>query len=560
MDIKERALQLTKKLVSINSVNASEGEKKIGEYLYSYLSEIPYFAEHPNQVRKVELKNDPLHRVNVYALLIGEKSDCKDTIILHGHTDTVAIDDYGALKEFACDCDKLSEEFLKIKETLADDVRKDLESGDYIFGRGANDMKGGDAVHIVVMEELCKRVKEIDGNILISFNPVEETLHKGFIDGIDNLSEFNKEFDLNYIMAINNDFTCGMYPGDTTRYIYTGSVGKLLPTFYIRGMESHVGQAFEAFEPSRVAGEIVKSLNLNCDYCDGYDNEYPAPPIVLKSQDLKPFYTVQTAVAAYVYVNYMVHNKGVSQVLSEMKQIAENALNTVLEEMNERYKDYCRLTNAEYTRIEKPLSVLEYNDLYNKALEKYNKAESGSSDNSGSLDDYIDKIAKESISEGDDARITSLKVVEKLSDIAGIKFPTVVVYFSTPHCPHNTLKSDVPEEKKLIDELQGILDEFQNKTGEKMKIMHFFPSLTDSSYLKIDDDIRSIKDLENNFPEQKLLYPVPYEEIRKLNIPGINYGTWGKDAHKWTERVQISYTFGTLPYLIMDTIQHYLVK
>ncbi|MGN0328349.1 MAG: M20/M25/M40 family metallo-hydrolase [Lachnospira sp.] len=547
-EIRERALNLTKKLVSISSINSSEGERKVGEFLYSYMSEIPYFKEHPNQVRKIEIKDDPLHRVNVYALLIGEKSDCPDTIMLHGHTDTVGIDDYGELKEFACDCDKLYEELVKIKDTLSDEVREDLESKDYLFGRGATDMKGGDAVHIVVMEELAKRVKEIDGNILISFNPVEETLHKGFIDGIENLVAFKQEFNLNYIFAINADFTCGMYPGDMTRYIYTGSVGKLLPTFYIRGMESHVGQAFEAFEPCRVAGEIVKSLNLNCDLCDGYDNEYPSPPIVLRSMDLKPFYTVQTAVASFVYVNYMVHNKGVSEVLKEMKTIAMKSLRTVLNEMNENYKEYCKLIGSEYSPIEKKLQVLEYKDLYLLAKEKYE-----------GLDELIEKIVRESVEANDDSRVSSLKVVEKLSDIAGIKTPTVVVYFSTPHCPHNTLKADVPEEKVLIDEIQEILDEFSSKTGENMKIMHFFPSLTDSSYLKLDDDEKDIEDLRNNFPRQDMLYPVPYKEIRKLNIPGLNFGTWGKDAHKWTERVQISYTFGKLPFLIMDTIEHYLM-
>ena len=90
-------------------------------------------------------------------------------------------------------------------------------------------------------------------------------------------------------------------------------------------------------------------------------------------------------------------------------------------------------------------------------------------------------------------------------------------------------------------------------------MMYFFPSLTDSSYLKIDDDDESIKILEKNFPKQDLFYPVPYQKIRELNIPGLNFGAFGKDAHKWTERVKISYSFEKLPKLMIETIQAYLM-
>lgn len=550
MNIKDKILELTKKMVAIPSINGTEGEKKIGEFMYEYISSIPYFKEHPDQVLKVELKDDPLHRYNVYGLLIGEKSNCKDTIMLHGHIDTVTTDDYGLLQSFAYDSDKLKEELIKIKDTLPEDVRIDLESDDYLFGRGAGDMKGGCAVHVVVLEELSKNPKLLDGNILVSLNTVEESLHKGFIDGIDTLLELKEKYDLDYIFGINNDFITSAYTGDETRYAYTGSVGKLLPCIYIRGKETHVGQAFEGFDACRVAGELVKSVNLNTELMDGYEGEYPAPPIALKMMDLKSCYSVQTPLSSFVYFNYMVHNKGISQVLREFKDIAMNAMNAVSCEMDEKYKAYCKKTNVPYIKLNHNLSVLEYKDIYIMAKKVYE----------GDLDTYIDALAKKSIESGDDARITSLHIVENLVSLAGIKNPTAVIFFATPHCPHNTLKMNVPEEKKLTIEIDEILQEFGRKYGEEMKLMYFFPSLTDSSYLKIDDDVQSITDLQDNFPKQDLLYPVPYEKIRKLNIPGINYGTFGRDAHKWTERVKISYSFEKLPQLILMTLNKYLIK
>ena len=89
-------------------------------------------------------------------------------------------------------------------------------------------------------------------------------------------------------------------------------------------------------------------------------------------------------------------------------------------------------------------------------------------------------------------------------------------------------------------------------------MMKFFPSLSDSSYLKIDDDEESVDMLVKNFPGFDELYPLPLSDIRDLDIPAINYGCYGKDAHKWTERVNIPYTFEILPELIKRTIEFYL--
>ena len=180
--MEKKILELTKKLVSIPSQNSTRGERLVCQYMYDYIASFPYFKMHPELVMAVPLKDDPLGRMNVIALLIGEKGSCNDTIILHGHTDTVGVEDYGSLKEFAFDCDTLMEKMLEIKDSLASEVRADLESGDYLFGRGACDMKGGDAVHITILETLSEKPEMLSGNILLSLNPVEESLHAGFTE------------------------------------------------------------------------------------------------------------------------------------------------------------------------------------------------------------------------------------------------------------------------------------------------------------------------------------------------------------------------------------------
>ena len=546
MELLEEIKALTEKLVAIPSVNGTSGERAIADAIEAYLRDIPYFQAHPELVITQELKDDPLHRHNVMALLKGGDGTERDCIMLHGHIDTVDVDDYGKYKPYAFDCAKLAEVFQSAE--LPEEVRRDLASGDYLFGRGACDMKGGDAVFLVLVRHLAQAPEKLHGNLLLSFNPVEETLHRGIIEELPLLQRIQQEHDLHFRLAINNDFICPMYAGDTTRYVYTGAVGKLLPMFYIIGRETHVAQCFEGFSPDLTAAELVRLIDRNPDFCDGYQGEYTLPPTVLKMQDLKPSYNVQTPHNACVYFNYFVHNRQVTESMELFKSAARTALDNVMQQADARYKTYCTLSGNRYSSLLEQTQVLDYRELCDRARAVYQ----------GDLDAFIDRTADDSIAAGDDMRITSLRIVQALCELCGIKTPTVVVFLATPFCPHNTLKREVPEEARVYAEIEQIAAEFSAESGEQMKLQQFFPSLTDSSYLKIDDDADSIAMLQACFPGYEKLYPVPLATAKALNIPAVNYGVWGKDCHKWTERIYMPYSFGQLPKFILKTIQYYL--
>ena len=71
MDLFDEIKTLTKKLVSIPSMNATSGERDIADAIEAYLRDIPYFKAHPELVITQDLKEDPMHRRNVMALLKG---------------------------------------------------------------------------------------------------------------------------------------------------------------------------------------------------------------------------------------------------------------------------------------------------------------------------------------------------------------------------------------------------------------------------------------------------------------------------------------------------------
>ncbi len=540
--IRKDMLKTAKEMVMIPSINGTKGERKIGEYVEQFIRRIPYFEKHPDQVIARELKDDPLHRRNVLAVLIGEKDHSGNTLIFHGHTDTVGLEGFGALEEYACRPDELREHMKEVE--LPYEVREDLLSEEYMFGRGACDMKSGDAVTLGILKDACEHPELLAGNIVVSFNPVEENLHTGMLEATDILLELKERYHLEYIMAVNNDYICPLFPGDRIKTVYTGTVGKLLPCFYIQGKETHVGQCFEGLDASLIAAELVEKIHMNHEFSDGYEGEYTYPPSVLKMKDLKSWYNVQTAAEAFVYFNYFVHNASIEEITEKLKKAASEVFDRVRKRIGQEADWFGKASGQQICSYEYENRVYTYDELYHLAAARpgFNAAD-------------LEKVLQEEIAKGTDKREIPIRMIRYLLQVSGITSPAVVLYYAAPYCPHNTLQG---ADEELIRDIEQIAAEVTAETGEEYRFMKFFPSLSDSSYLRIDDSAGSLKFLADNFPGADLLYPLPVENIRKLNIPAVNYGCYGKDAHKWTERVNLPYTFGILPRLMEKTIERYL--
>lgn len=535
-EIARKMEALTVELVNVKSVNGTSGEVDIAEKVESTLRTIPYFQEHGDQVWTKVVDQDALRRKSVFALLRSSRKSSQ-TILFHAHTDTVTIDDFGELKDLATKPYALMEKLQKM--ALLHDVKEDLESGDWLFGRGSVDMKSGVAAHLVVLEYLAANRDAFTGNVLFMTNPIEETTHGGIIDALPELERLQEEEKLDFSCAINTDFTGPLYTGDQTRYIYLGSVGKLLPSFYIKGKETHVGQAFEGLDPNLVAAELTRRIDLNTDLADEAEGEVTQPPVTLKLKDLKPTYNVQTPIASYVYFNYYVHQITPDRILKQLSDIAQSAFEDVIGKLNTEYKKHCERTGNRYSELPWQPRVITYAALYTKVREQ----------SGPSVDGKLNYILEQQ-ADHQDPREVGRMMVEELLAMDEDQSPVIVLFYGTPYVPRNFVKGDTKHKQTLLRQIDQVTEEMAVDTGDSFAIHKFFPSLTDSSYLCLDDTDEEIDVLKSNLPGMDRLYPVPINKIRKLNIPALNFGTWGKDAHKMTERVYKPYTFATLPQLI----------
>jgi arginine utilization protein RocB len=537
-----RIEQLTMKLIGIPSMNGTLGEGVIADVVTEHLRGLPYFRAHPAQVWTVPLENDPFGRKNVFALVRGEQGPSAETVILHCHTDTVGIEDYGALAPAAFDPERLARELRSVE--LPADAARDLASGDWIFGRGSVDMKSGMAVHLELVRALSEHLRDFAGNVLFMANPVEETRHGGIEEALPVLRALREKEGLHFALAINTDYIAPLFAGDQKRYLYLGTVGKLLPCFYIKGAESHVGECFNGFNPNMVAAEIERSIDLDFDLCDVFEGEYTLPPVSLKLADLKPYYNVQTVGAAFLYFNWFLHDQAPDQTLAILKRLATEAVAQVQRRQKEQHAKYAAATGIPYLPAEFHCRIVAYEDLLAEV-----RQEAGPG-----LDQQMAGIVADLKEKGTDLRIICRTLVETVVAARRSLEPVVVVYFSPPYCPKNTIKGKNPSEQRVVRLVNEVAGAVAQETGEVFAIRKFFPCMSDSCFLAMDDSDASVAALVQNLPEWGNVYQVPIQEIRGMNIPAITMGCYGKGAHTWTERLYRPYAFSVLPQLILRTV------
>ena len=64
--------------------------------------------------------------------------------------------------------------------------------------------------------------------------------------------------------------------------------------------------------------------------------------------------------------------------------------------------------------------------------------------------------------------------------------------------------------------------------------------------------------MQNNMPTLGRSYQVPLQTMKALDLPVINLGGYGFDAHKWTERVERDYSLRILPKLLASIVMEIL--
>jgi arginine utilization protein RocB len=540
----DEIVRITKQLVEHPSIVGTIGERDMAFLIYEMLGQIPYFKEYPQFLRITPTRHDDRERYNVLALVKGADAAQTETVILMGHMDTVGVEDYGKWMGLAFSPDDLLKEWQK--GGIPEAVAKDLATGNYMGGRGVLDMKSGIAINMAILRYFAAHRDQLKGNLLFVAACDEENNSRGILSALADLHQIAREENLSYIAAINSDYTAPRYDGDDNRYIYLGTVGKLLPAFYVVGKETHVGQAFEGFDPNLIVAELTARIDYNPDLCDEMFGEVTLPPVSLKQTDLKKQYDVQTPQTAFAYYNFFVHSWSPRDVLERLKQIAIEAFEAAITKFNARERLYSELSGQPYQPLSVVPRVYTYEEFYALCKEKH-----GEEFEQTLLTFSHNMLNEESL----DIREFAKRMVEELWRLGGDTEPAIILFFASPYIPRVVLDEKDERDQRLIWAVHRAVEELQPWCPEKVQVRKFFPYISDMSFVAISDDEKEIQAFEKNMPVWGARHHMDLEAIRQLDVPVINIGPYGKDAHKKWERVEVPYSMQIVPNLMFKVIQ-----
>jgi arginine utilization protein RocB len=546
-----RVRRLTHTLVGMPSVTQTQDEVRFAAHLHTLLAAHPYFQAHPDHVWVEPIGDDPYQRANVYALVRGTG---RDTVVLAGHYDVVNVDNYGALAPWAFDPDALLPRLIAaLRHRAASPADQlalhDLESGAYLPGRGALDMKSGLAAGIAVLYRWAEASQARQGTLLFVATPDEEATSCGMRAAVERLPALAQAWDVDVVAAINLDSEADAGNGTDGRAVFFGSVGKLLPAVYVVGRDTHAGTPFDGINATLLAGAITQRIECNPDLADRWASEVAPPPVCLQQIDLKDGYDVTTPPTAWCLYNVLTYHSSPAQVLERLQRVVHDALAAAVAQMHLhaiRYRDLGGHVGAipDWQSL-----ILTFAELKERALQQGGVA----------VAQRVEELTQRLTA---DPAYTlpqrSRHITELLWSASGLSGPAAVLGVASLYYPPVQLDTRVGHHRRLRASAARHVTTLAEECGMSIQVRPFFSGISDMSFLGRASAASDLAVLMANTPAWGACSHGAYQASQHLDVPVINIGPWGRDYHQRTERVNMPYSFEVVPELIWRVVNDLL--
>ena len=527
----ERARHWSIWLTQQPSVTGSPGERVLPERLAQKIKATPALAGATTWL--IPAPGDRLGRSCLAMLVRGRGPR---TVLLTGHFDTVAIDDYGDLAPLATDPEPLRDALIARLaqpatpgEVLA---KADFESGDFLPGRGLLDMKSGLAAGLAACEAFAADPDRI-GNLLFVAVPDEEVNSVGARALAGALSDIEREHGIEVEAAINLDCIGDNGDGTLGRSIALGSVGKLLLTAHVVGVTSHASHPFEGINSGALAAAIAARVEWAPELADAAEGEVGVPPTLLSLKDGKQHYDVTTPDSTFVTWNALTLRRDARATLDIFRRLVAEAVEGLRTDLTARR---AALAGPRVAKPAVPVAVLTTAELMDELSSK-----------PGALEELAqagEAAAGEGLSLPDQSR--------RLTDLAwrlsGRREAAVVIGFGSLPYPSVLLTQDAPAQR-LRAAIDAAREAAAARHGGAIAVSAFFPGISDMSFLG-EADTADVALIAANSPAWTS--GVRWSG-RVGGIPTVNIGPWGRDYHTPIERLHMPYAFEVLPGLLLDT-------
>jgi len=538
----EKIKEIMLRMVACSSISGTTEEVTMAKEIHTILSEIPYFRQHPEYLRLNPIPGDAQGRYFVTALVRGNSPK---TVIMLNHHDVVGLSDYGSYQEMALTPLELTQKI--DPNILPPEARQDWETGEWLFGRGVMDMKCGGALQIALLEEASENAAEFDGSLLFLSVPDEENNSAGMLGAVPQLNRMREELGLDYAAVVNSE-PADMTP-DGKFNVFIGAIGKVLPMFYCVGKETHAGGSFGGINSNLLYAEVQSLLEVNAELADMADGEASAPPTNLKTKDVKELYNVSTPAATVAYYNVFSLTRSPKEIMDKLIDLAKQAFANALTKQKREAKRYSEITGLPEPAVPWEPKVFTYREVYEMALAAHGDKFRAH------MAEYTEKWKQR---KDIDEREFALQIVAEVHRFCPDRDPKIIISYAPPYYPHFRNKGETEKEKQLL-KMVGNLEKFAAESfGVHFQVNRFHKGISDLSYCGLQNADDVIAMLRPNMPTWGHRYSLPLEELRRLNLPVFNVGSFGRDAHKFTERLNMPFSFNISPHLLKFAVTELL--
>lgn len=531
-----RIRALAETLVTWPSIGGTQGEADFAPRLRDLLGKISYFRDNPDDLILTNSHGDPMTQ-NLVAIVRGEGARA---MVLAGHYDTVSIESFHDLAPLACQPDALHVALLKDMTGRAlspqeSRAKADLESGDFLCGRGMLDMKSGLAAGIAVLEAFANQPHR-NGNLILVVTPDEERESRGMRALRRDLPRLTRG--LHVVGAVNMDVTSDQGDGAQGRAVYEGTIGKLLPFAYVIGQPAHAAYPFEGISAALIGAEILRAIEGNPALADMQGDIAP-PPICLEARDTRSAYEVTTPERFWLSFNWLYQSGDAQTRLHQFRTQIDAALARATAYFAQNARGFDALSGKTSPQMA-PARTLTLAELRARALSDPAKAQSFA--------------AFEASLQIDNPLTLSQRLTDWLVTAADLRGPSVVIGFAGLHYPPSRLDPSRPDDARLRRAIDQTMAEYADDPTKCLTLRPYFQGISDMSFLgqpaRNGDAV-----VAQNTPAARLVdQPAP----DALSFPSVNIGPWGREFHQKLERVHAPYAFEVLPRILRSVVQRAL--
>lgn len=587
MDLRECIYHHLKELVAIPSISNTKEESLAADYLAKSLAEQDYFRANPGLCGQFPIEGDPLGRTVAYGLVRGNG---RRTVILTGHYDVVDTEEYGEFRKYAYDVEAWKNasgpELEGLLEMLTPEAREDFCSGEWLFGRGVNDMKGGLAVGLAVTGWFGGRVLEgrgLEGNILFLSVPDEEAYSAGMRGAVPLFVDLARRYDLDYACLLDLE-PCFDEGGG--QQVFIGSVGKMLPAVLVQGAKAHVVEAFKGLNAVGVLARLFLETELAPEFAEVCEGELCPPPTWFNLRDRKEGYDVSVPLRAGGYMSVLGFQKTAETLMERLVELGRKAFSEylarmegqrrALEEMRGGGEDGAEAAgncgsgmddrgghcgSAAYGveipggrpsgvpgETVPPYSVLEYRELADYCVGKYGS------------EAFADWQREQQREAGEMIRAgrwsypqATLELMDRLLTWSKITAPVMVLSYAPPYYP--AYHSDhLPGRAGAGSALFDLLARAAAGYGVRLEKGNYFCGISDLSYCGGGEG-PGLEGYAANSPMWGGLYSMDSEAMKQFCAPALLFGPVGRDAHQMGERVKAASLLEEVPSVLIKFIE-----